>query len=106
MIGRLAKDLQMGELIPQSLEQVGGCFIKPSMKKQDILILSAVNMVDLPDGDSVILQAHEALYLTKNKYAILSSIQMREHGVAFNDTAKRHDGPQNRKNHTTHGRIQ
>ncbi len=49
------------------------------MKKQDIPIVSPVTMVDLPDGDSVILQADEDLYLPNNKYTILSSTQMREH---------------------------
>ncbi len=29
------------------------------------------------------------------KYNVLSSIQMREHGVELNDKAKRHDGKQN-----------
>ncbi len=52
-------------------------------------------MVNLPDDNSAILQAHEALYLPNNKYTILYSTQMREQEVAINDTAKHHGGLQN-----------
>ncbi len=57
--------------------------------------MSAVTVVDLPNGESVILQAHEALYLPHNNFTILSSTQLRESGVAVHDTAKHHGGLQN-----------
>ncbi len=57
------------------------------LTKQNIPIMSAATVVDLPNGESVILQAHEALYLPNNKFTILSSTQLREHGVAIDDTA-------------------
>ena len=51
--------------------------------------------MDLPDNTAVIIQANEALSLPDNLYTILSSTQMREHGVEVNDKAKRHYGKQN-----------
>ncbi len=65
------------------------------LTKQDVPIVSAATVVDLPTGESVILQEHEALYLPNNKFTILSSTQLRESGVAVYDTAKRHGGLQN-----------
>ncbi len=64
------------------------------LTKQDIPIVSAATVVDLPTGEAVILQAHEALYLPNNKFTILSATQLRENGVAVQDTAKRHGGLQ------------
>ncbi len=48
--------------------------------------------LDLPDEFSVILQAHESLYLSDNRCTIMSATQMREHGVEVNDKAKLHNG--------------
>ncbi len=72
-------------------------FFSDDLTNQDILIVLAATVVDLPkrNGESVILQAHEALYLPNNKFTILSSTQLREHGVAVHDTARCHGGLQN-----------
>ncbi len=61
----------------------------------DILIVSAVTVLDLPNGDSVILQAHESIHLPNNNDTILSHTQMRKLCVEINDKAKRHNGFQN-----------
>ncbi len=52
--------------------------------------MSTATVVDLPNEHTVILQAHESLYLPDKKYTILSATQMREHGVEVNDKAKCH----------------
>ncbi len=65
------------------------------LKKQDIPIVFAVTMMDVPGDDCIILSAHEFLYHPNNKYTILSATQMREHGVDINDKAKHHGGIQN-----------
>ncbi len=41
-----------------------------------------------------ILQADESLYLLGNKYTVLSTIQMRETQIQFNDIAKQYCGLQ------------
>ncbi len=46
-------------------------------------------------SSSIILQAHESLYLPNNQYTILSARQVKEHGVEVNDKAKHYDGLQN-----------
>ncbi len=57
--------------------------------------MSATILVDLPNGEYVILQAHEALHLPNSKFTILFSTKLRENGVAVHDTARRHGGLQN-----------
>ncbi len=55
------------------------------MKKKNFPIVSAVAVVDLPDGHSVTLQAHEFICLLENKYTSLSAMKMREHDVEVSD---------------------
>ena len=55
-------------------------------------ICSKVAAATTAKGETVIVQIHEATDLPKGMNTLLSTTQMREHGVTVNDTANRHGG--------------
>ena len=63
-------------------------------RKTEIPIVTAIAATTTSTGATVILQAHEALQMPKNRYTILSALQLREHGVEVHDVARRHGGDQ------------
>ncbi len=63
--------MQMWKLIPQLYVQDGHLYTKLNVQ-QDTPIMSEVTVIDLPHGESVILQARSALDLPNGKYTNLS----------------------------------
>lgn len=61
---------------------------------QELPIVTAVGKI-IVDGEPIIIQINEAVYVEGNPTSLLSTFQAREHGVMVNDVAKRHGGTQN-----------
>ena len=64
------------------------------LRKSSIPIGTSVTAATTDSGETIVLQANEALQLPTNKFSILSATQLREYGVTVDDVAKRHGGTQ------------
>jgi hypothetical protein len=62
--------------------------------KRNLPIVSAITAVDLPDGSSIVLTVHEAIYNDTGNHALLSEFQLREFGVQIDSVCHRHGGTQ------------
>jgi hypothetical protein len=58
--------------------------------KRNLPIVSAITAVDLPDGISVILIVHEAIYNDTANNSPLSEFQLRDFGVKIDSICHRH----------------
>jgi hypothetical protein len=58
--------------------------------KRNLPILSATNAVDLPDGISVLLIFHEAIYNDTANHSLLSSFQLRYFGIKVDSIYHKH----------------
>jgi hypothetical protein len=62
--------------------------------KRNLPIISAITAVDLPDGISVILTVHEAIYNDTANHSLLSEFQLRDFGVKIDSICHKHRGTQ------------
>jgi hypothetical protein len=62
--------------------------------KRNLPIVSAITAVDLPDGISVILMVHEAIYNDTANNSLLSEFQLRDYGVKIESICRTHGGTQ------------
>jgi hypothetical protein len=62
--------------------------------KKNLPIVSAITTVDLPNGQSILLVIHEAMYNDTSNHSLLSELQFREHGILIDSTCHRHGGIQ------------
>jgi hypothetical protein len=58
--------------------------------KRNLLIVSAITAVDLPDGISVILIVHEAIYNDTANHSLFSEFQLRDFGVKIDSIRHKH----------------
>jgi hypothetical protein len=63
-----------------------------STMRSGIPIVTATTAVELPSGETVLLKVHEASNLGQQGNSLLSTVQLREHGVEVMDIPKRHGG--------------
>jgi hypothetical protein len=62
--------------------------------KRNLPIVSAITAVDLPDGISVILMVHEAIYNDTASHSIFSEFQLMYFGVKVDPICHKHGGTQ------------
>jgi hypothetical protein len=62
--------------------------------KRNLPIVSAITAVDLPDGISVILTVHEAIYNDTDNHSMLSEFQLRDFGEKIDSICHKHVGKQ------------
>jgi hypothetical protein len=62
--------------------------------KSNLPIVSAIITIDLPDGSSVLLVVHKAIYNDTGNRTLLSEFQLREFGVQIDSICHRHGGTQ------------
>jgi hypothetical protein len=62
--------------------------------KRNLPIVSAITEVDLPDGISVLLMVHKAIYNDTANHSLLSEFQLRDFGVKIDSTCHKHGGTQ------------
>jgi hypothetical protein len=62
--------------------------------KRNLPIVSAITVVDFPDGISVILIVHEAIYNDTANHSLLSEFQLRDFGVKVDSVFHKHGGTQ------------
>jgi hypothetical protein len=62
--------------------------------KRNLPIVSAITAVDLPDGISVLLIVHEAIYNDTANHSLLSEFQLRDFGVKIDSIYHKHGGIQ------------
>jgi hypothetical protein len=62
--------------------------------KRNLPIVIFFTAVDLPDGSSILLTVHKAIYNDTENYILLSEFQLREFGVQIDSTCHRHGGTQ------------
>jgi hypothetical protein len=62
--------------------------------KRNLPIVRAITAVDLPDGISVILTVHEAIYNDAANHSLLSEFQLRDFGVKIDSICHKHGGTQ------------
>jgi hypothetical protein len=62
--------------------------------KRNLPIVSAIPAVDLPDGISVILIVHKAIYNHTANHSLLSEFQLRDFGVKIDSICHKHGGTQ------------
>jgi hypothetical protein len=60
--------------------------------KRNLPIVSAITAVDLPDGISVIVIVHEAIYNDTANHSLLSEFQLRDFGVKIDSICHKHGG--------------
>jgi hypothetical protein len=58
--------------------------------RRNLLILSAITVSDLPDGTSVLLIVHEAIYNDTANHSMLSEFQLRDFGVDLDSICHKH----------------
>jgi hypothetical protein len=63
-------------------------------EKRNLPIVSAIPAVDLPDGISVILIVHEAIYNDTANHSLLSEFQLRDFRVKVDSICHKHGGTQ------------
>jgi hypothetical protein len=62
--------------------------------KRNLPIVSAITAVDLPDGISLILIVHEAIYNDTINHSLLSEFQLRDFGIKIDSICHKHEGTQ------------
>jgi hypothetical protein len=62
--------------------------------KRNLPIVSAITAVDLPDGTSVLLIVHEAIYNNTVNHSLLSVFQLSDFGVKIDSICHKHGGTQ------------
>jgi hypothetical protein len=62
--------------------------------KRNLPIVSEITAVDFPDGISVILIVHEAIYNDTDNHLLLSEFQSRDFGVKIDSIRHKHGGTQ------------
>ena len=67
---------------------------KDDFVEKQVPICSGATAIDLPSGETIIAEVHEAPFLEDGGTTLLSTFQMREHGVWVDNVAKRHGGNQ------------
>jgi hypothetical protein len=72
---------------------VGG-FDHETAVKRNLPIVSAITAVDLPDGISVMIVVHEAIYNDTANHSLLSEFQLRDFGVKIDSICHKHGGTQ------------
>jgi hypothetical protein len=58
--------------------------------KRNLPIVSAITAVDLPDGISLLLIVHEAIYNDTANHSLLSEFQLRDFGVKIDSICHKH----------------
>jgi hypothetical protein len=61
---------------------------------RNLPIVSAITAIDLPDGSSILLVVHEAIYNDTGDHIVLSELQLRASGVQIDSICHRHGGTQ------------
>ncbi len=79
------------ESLTERKVQVAGYHSTDTLKG-DIPIGTGITVVDLPDGESLLLRAYESTILGKRANTLFSVPQMLENGVEVHDKSKRHGG--------------
>jgi hypothetical protein len=69
-------------------------FDHEAVVKRNLPIVSAITAVDLPNGISVILTVHEAIYNDTANHSLLSEFQLRDFGVKIDSICHKHRGTQ------------
>jgi hypothetical protein len=69
-------------------------FDHESALTRNLPMVSAITAVDLPDGISVILIVHEAIYNDTANHSLLSEFQLRDFGVKIDSICHKHGGTQ------------
>jgi hypothetical protein len=62
--------------------------------KRNLPIVSAITAVDLPDGKSVLLIVHEAIYNDTANHSLLLEFQLRDFGIEIDSICHKHGGIQ------------
>jgi hypothetical protein len=62
--------------------------------KRNLPIVSTITAVDFPDGISMILIVHEAIYNDTANHSLLSEFQLRDFGVKIDSICHKHGGTQ------------
>ena len=62
--------------------------------KRNLPIISAITVLDLPNGSSILLVVHEWIYNETSNHSLLSEFQLREFGIIIDSTCHRHGGTQ------------
>jgi hypothetical protein len=62
--------------------------------KRNLPIVSAITVLDLSNGQSVLLVIHESIYNETSNHSLLSGFQRREFGVMIDSMCHRHGGTQ------------
>jgi len=60
--------------------------------RTNIPIVSAITACDIPSGKTILLKLNETTNLGEHGNTLLSTIQMREHGVTINEIPRRYGG--------------
>jgi hypothetical protein len=69
-------------------------FDQEAAVKRNLPIVSAITAIDLPNGISVILIVHEAIYNDTDNHSLLSKFQLRDFGVKIDSICHKHGGAQ------------
>jgi hypothetical protein len=69
-----------------------GCFDHETGVKRNLPIVNTITAVDLPDGISVLLIVHEAIYNDTTNHSLLSEFQLRNFGVKIDSICHTHGG--------------
>jgi hypothetical protein len=64
------------------------------LHEDDVIIVSTITAVDLPDGISVILIVHEGIYNDTANHSPFSEFQLRDFGVKIDSICHKHGGKQ------------
>jgi hypothetical protein len=62
--------------------------------KRNLLIVSAITALDLPNGQSVLLLVHEGIYNETSNHSLLSEFQLRDFGIVVDSICHSHGGAQ------------
>jgi hypothetical protein len=61
---------------------------------RNLSIVSTNTVLDLPNGQSVLLGIHESIYFQTSNHSLLSKLQLREFGIKIDSICHRHGGAQ------------
>ena len=68
---------------------------KDTTATSDLKVGSGMTATDLPDGETIILEAHESVIMSESGTTLMSVEQMRNHGVIVEDKPHQHGGMAN-----------
>jgi hypothetical protein len=66
------------------------CFDHEAAIKKNLVIVSAITAVDLPNEQSILLAIQGANHNATSNHSLLSEFQLREHGILTESTCHRH----------------